>query len=1691
MGVSHLFSKPYPIIVCLFLGIISTAFGKSENYPPNCFIDCTNLSAPEYFDCVSDFPAIHPNFLDFTTNGNQDLATFQGIGGISTNCSNLIITAQDFNFPPNACGDSLRVQRRYQISDGTTVLAECTRTFVTFELPIRITQHARNEIVSCEENVDSIFQEWLNAYGYTELFECHDPSTVSSLPESPFVFYGDCRVVDTLTNVISGEIRVQWNFEDDCGIQVSTIAGFFVIDSVGPTIDCPIDMTFDIGEVNLFDNIRNTLDQVQGLEDCSEYGITNDFENGSVIFDCNPSQDIPVTFTAIDSCQNTSMCTSNITIINDAIPQILCPPNIFLECGDINNFDLVTSWINLAMAEDNVGNPISIDTDFDISIINSSFCNQETDITFEATDNCGRNTSCVSRIIIDDNQAPSVNCPPSFLSNYSSPTLQNDIQFWFNSFTSQDLCNSFQSNTDLAISDLAYNCQDLNATVTYESTDECGNSDSCQSVISITDDYNSQINCPGNITLYCGDQDMPLDLNNWLDSVEASDNFGSQIDVLFDLDLNDPLVLQCHGLLTVNFAMTDVCGTVRNCSQSFEVLDTLQPSITCPPLTTIVSDPQTLDAEIQLWLNNYSAQDNCTDVSVDNNFSSSLFEGCDLSISNEITFTATDQCGLNSTCASILTIETDRFPKVTCSPNLTIECGNTDNSTIINDWINSTTAADFSGNPLSVSNNYNAVDLPLIQCDGQLEIAFYTIDNCNWTDTCMSTIFLIDNEEPTIICPTNLIVNNTSPDLNSEINTWLNSAMTSDNCLGSSLTSDADFSIFDFCNPTVVNTVNFVATDSCGLTAGCSATLEINNSTPVINCPNDLTLECGDVENENLINQWIATVSSTNNNGNDINVDNDLDLTVILSGCSDTYLINFSSEDSCLKSATCSANIIINDTESPVVSCPIDLNLLAGDPNKESKYDDYLNNISITDCNGFNTVSDFDISLLAFSCDDELNLPFTFTVTDDCGNSSSCELNIVVSNNIVASIDCPSDLNLICGDDNNATTISQWLEETIAEDNTGNSFPVDNNFDTTNPDLLSCQSSINVMFEMVDLCSMAITCNSNINITDNIPPDLVCPSDTLFTFEDPDFIININNWLNLAQGNDNCTLVSIGNDFDASTALGNCELETTSIISFVANDACGLTNNCTSNLTIQSNRIPTVSCPSQLNFECGIDDTVTINDWLNLAMGQDADNNSLPVDNNFDFAIFNTLTCGDTLNVTFTVNDNCNFSVDCNTNIVIEDTTTPDINCPAPLTINSADSNIETAINNWINITAATDNCGNTIIQNNFDITNFDVCSSPTLINVTFEAVDECGLSSTCNSDLSINKSIPTISCPVDLILECGISNTQIDTDILASINQTIAIDNAGNAIAQIANDFISGSFINTCQSSQQITLSIVDNCNQEASCSFNVDINDTTAPEINCPGSITIDIKEVDIQEQIDTWLNSSSATESCLGFSITNDYNIDLSAIDCASFVDVLFTATDDCNNSSTCNNNITFINDNDIQINCPDPIQVQCSDFSSITIDSFLNEVIVTSQDTFIITNDYSAPSLNCLNLEVQDITFEAEDVCNNSNFCTTRITYIPDGQAYIPNTFSPNNDGNNDYFTVFTNEFIQNIASMQIFSRWGEMVFSKTDFMPNVEEEGWDGRYNGTNAVIGVYVYQIEIEDTKGNTLLETGSLQLIR
>lgn len=78
----------------------------------------------------------------------------------------------------------------------------------------------------------------------------------------------------------------------------------------------------------------------------------------------------------------------------------------------------------------------------------------------------------------------------------------------------------------------------------------------------------------------------------------------------------------------------------------------------------------------------------------------------------------------------------------------------------------------------------------------------------------------------------------------------------------------------------------------------------------------------------------------------------------------------------------------------------------------------------------------------------------------------------------------------------------------------------------------------------------------------------------------------------------------------------------------------------------------------------------------------------------------------------------------------------------------------------------------------------------------------------------------------------------------------------------------------------------------------------------------------------------------------------------------------------------------------------------------------------------------------------------------------VEVIVPTDVFVPSAFSPNNDGNND--ELFVHGYTIAWMRFQVYDIWGNLMFETVDI-----NKGWDGRVNGVEASIGLYVYALEV------------------
>lgn len=115
--------------------------------------------------------------------------------------------------------------------------------------------------------------------------------------------------------------------------------------------------------------------------------------------------------------------------------------------------------------------------------------------------------------------------------------------------------------------------------------------------------------------------------------------------------------------------------------------------------------------------------------------------------------------------------------------------------------------------------------------------------------------------------------------------------------------------------------------------------------------------------------------------------------------------------------------------------------------------------------------------------------------------------------------------------------------------------------------------------------------------------------------------------------------------------------------------------------------------------------------------------------------------------------------------------------------------------------------------------------------------------------------------------------------------------------------------------------------------------------------------------------------------------------------------------------------------------------------------------------------------------------SEHGCDSLRILVLEI--IGSGEVYVPNVFSPNGDGVNDFTTVFANPDVKMIDQFLIFDRWGELMYELKNFQANNTQQGWDGNHRGEAVRPAVFAYLVEWTDKLGGNHRQYGDITLIR
>ncbi len=181
-------------------------------------------------------------------------------------------------------------------------------------------------------------------------------------------------------------------------------------------------------------------------------------------------------------------------------------------------------------------------------------------------------------------------------------------------------------------------------------------------------------------------------------------------------------------------------------------------------------------------------------------------------------------------------------------------------------------------------------------------------------------------------------------------------------------------------------------------------------------------------------------------------------------------------------------------------------------------------------------------------------------------------------------------------------------------------------------------------------------------------------------------------------------------------------------------------------------------------------------------------------------------------------------------------------------------------------------------------------------------------------------------------------------------------------------------------------------------------------------------------------------------------------------------------------------------EIVVELPSVVEIELGDSLTMLDPNIISSLPI---DSFIWDPGNQLSCADCKNPRVTAIknqlyTLTVIDVNGCSATASVLVDVDRNRNVFIPNVFSPNGDGINDRFKIFTGIGVTRINFVRLYDRWGELLFEETDLPPSPDgTPGWDGFFNGEKMNPAVFMYLAEVEFLDGRKLLYRGDVTLLR
>jgi|GEM_PF-1374136 len=724
-----------------------------------------------------------------------------------------------------------------------------------------------------------------------------------------------------------------------------------------------------------------------------------------------------------------------------------------------------------------------------------------------------------------------------------------------------------------------------------------------------------------------------------------------------------------------------------------------------------------------------------------------------------------------------------------------------------------------------------------------------------------------------------------------------------------------------------------------GNTLSCEQTLTIANDPPTITCPAGGMVACA----ADII-PGMADFETSCELGGSIDMSDP-----VIVGEADcpgtTYTYIFTGTDDCGRQAACERVFTIAN-DPPVIVCGEDMDVSC------------VTEISVAipafenSCGlGGNVALDSPVVNGTPNCDGT-TYTYTFTGTDDCGRTASCEQVFTIVNNEPPGITCPADATIFCSAD-----IMVNADDVVFT----TSCDVDGVVSVSDPVVngeADCPgTTYTYTYTVEDACGRTASCEQVFTIS-NVAPIISCPLDAVVACS-ADISVDPSNIVFVTSCDVEGT-VSI----DEPVIVGEPDCPgTTYTYTYTVEDVCGRALSCSQTFTIE-NDAPTITCPADETVACSSDISVDASNAIFTTSCDIAGGVILSgpmIDGAPDCP-------GTTYTYTYIVEDACGRNASCEQVFTIENDA-PTIACPADAIVACSSDIVVNASN-----AVFTSSCElGTNVSLSDPVINGTADCPGTTYTYTYTIEDTCGRTASCEQVFTIENDPPTITCPADTVVACA-------SDIIPGTADFETSCELGSSV-EVTGPMIDGE--PDCPgTTYTYTYTGTDACGRQAICErvFTIE-NDP--PVITCLENATVSCA-IEIAVAIPVFETSCG-----LGGNVDVESPVIDGIPDCeGTTYTYTFIGTDDCGRTASCEQVFTIVNDPPT-ITCPADATVFCSADIMINAD---DAVFTTSCDVEgevnisepVIVGEPDCPGTT------YTYTYTVEDICGRTATCEQVFT-----------------------------------------------------------------------------------------------------